>query len=357
MVTLEQKIALYRDFWDNKPVTKPLIGFDLGGWFPFQRFSDLKVIEDKSFFGPEAIDPARCLPDYEILAQKAFEVPDDFIKGLSPISAIPWLEGMLGCRLMRNGESVWAEERKAGWSLLKNLSLPNDNKWFKKYIDFVKALSKLAAGRYPVGVPILRGPADLLGALRGHTESILDCMENPEDARRLGRFCADALIRITKAHHKATDPFEGGYFIEQYSLWAPGPLVRMQEDASALYSPDLYRSIIMECDRMIARAFPYSLIHLHSSSLFLIKEFIEIREIGVFQINKDVGEMGLPEMIPFLKIVQDAGRRIFLRGPLSADDLGIIKKELSPRGLMVQSVTGSIDEARYLSREAARIFG
>jgi hypothetical protein len=357
MEPLEKKLSRYRDFWDNKPVNKPLIGFDVGGWFPFQRFSDLKVIADKSYFGPEALDPARCLPDYEILAQESLEVPDDFIKGVSPISAIPWLEAMLGCRLMRNGETVWAEEKKADWSLIKNLAVPNNNSWFRKYIDFVKALTLQTAGRYPVGVPILRGAADLLGALRGHTESILDCLENPIEARRLARLCAEALIRITKAHHKTTSPYQGGYFIEQYSLWAPGPLVRMQEDASALYSPDLYRAILMESDRMVARSFPYSLIHLHSSSLFLIREFLEIREIGVFQINKDVGEMGLPEIIPYLKIIQNAGRRIFLRGPLSAEDFMLIKKELSPGGLMVQSVTGSTDEAWNLSREAARIFG
>lgn len=357
MNTLPQKISRYRDFWDNKPVQRPMVGFDVGGWFPFQRFSDLGKIEDKGVIVPEYLDPDNCLSDYAALYERSLEISDDFIKGLSPISAIPWLEAMLGCRLVRNGEGIWAEERKADWKDLKNLEIGRTSPWFRLYIGFVKALTRQAAGRYPVGVPILRGVTDLLGVLRGHTESIIDGMENPEETRKLARRCAETLIRVTKAHHAEAGLFAGGHFIEQFSMWAPGPLVRMQEDASAVLSPSLYRELIMEPDRMIARAFPYSLIHLHTSSLFLIREFLEIREIGVFQINRDVGEMGLPEMIPYLKTIQEGGRRIFLRGPLSAEDFAVIRRELSPRGLMIQSVVSSLDEARGLSREAERIFG
>lgn len=356
MDELEVKLTRYRDFWDNKPVDLPLLGFDVAGWFPFRRFSDLRKIPDGGGIEPEDLDPRRCLADYKVAHQRALEVPDDYIKGVSPISAIPWLEAMVGCRLRRNGDGVWAEERRADWKELANLDVPSSNPWFRLYIDFVKTLSRQAEGRYPVGVPILRGVSDLMGALRGHTESIIDCMESPEESRKLARKCANVLIRLTRAHHAACQPFAGGHFIEQYSMWAPGPLVRMQEDASAVLSPDIYRSIIMEADRAIARAFPYSLIHLHSSSLFLIDQFLEIREIGVFQINRDVGEMGLPDMIPYLKKIQDQGRRIFLRGPLFAEDYRLIKEELMPRGLAVQSVVSSPDEARELAREAEEIF-
>jgi hypothetical protein len=267
------------------------------------------------------------------------------------------MEGILGCRLQRSGQTVWAEERKASWEELADLKASPQAPWFKKYVEFVRVLTAGAAGTHPVGMPILRGVSDMMGALRGHTESIMDLLESPDEARALASKAADALIELTRAHHKATEPFHGGYFIEQYSLWAPGPLVRMQEDESAVYSPALYREIVLEQDRKIARAFPYSLIHLHSSSLFLLDEFLSIPEIGVFQINRDVGEMGLPELMPYLKRIQAAGRRVFLRGPLDAQDLRLVAEKLSPTGLMVQSVVAATDEARALSAEAERIFG
>ncbi len=357
MIELEEKLARYREFWDLKPVKKPLVGFDVGGWFPFDRYADLRKVAERGNIEPDYLDAERCLPDYRAFMERCREVPDDFIKGVCPISAIPWLEGMLGCTLQRSGQSVWAVERMASWEEVADLRLSEDAPWFKKYIEFVRVLTAEAAGEYPVGVPILRGVADIMGVLRGHTEAIMDLLESPREASALAARAADAFIALTKEHHKATVPFHGGHFIEVYSMWAPGPLARFQEDASAVYSPTLYRDIVLENDQKIARAFPYSLIHLHSSSLFLLDEFLSIKEIGVFQINRDVGEMGLPELIPYLKRIQAAGRRIFLRGPLAKDDLELVAKNLSPTGLMVQSVVATTDEARFLSAEAKRIFG
>jgi hypothetical protein len=130
----------------------------------------------------------------------------------------------------------------------------------------------------------------------------------------------------------------------------------MQEDASALYSPELFRACILPADRRIAQEFPYSLLHLHASSLFLVEEFLTVKEIGVFQINRDVGEMGLPEMFPYLKQIQEKGRRLFLRGPFSVEDYRWIKEHLSPIGLIVQTVVPSLEEGKALLEEARRIF-
>ena len=293
MVELEEKLSRYRDFWDLKPAKRPMVGFDVGGWFPFQRYADLRNIEEKGMIDPRMIKAVRCRADYAAFMERSLEVDDDFIKGVSPISAIPWMEGISGCSLQRSGQTVWAVERKAPWEeLLSSGLIDAENPWYAKYLEFVRELSAQAEGRYPVGLPILRGISDLHGVLRGHMEAIIDLLECPEESIALAGRVADLLIRFTAEHHAAATPFHGGHFIEMYSMWAPGPLVRMQEDATAVYSPQTYRKIALEADRKIARAFPYSLIHLHSSSLFLIDDFLSIEEIGVYQINRDVGRDG-----------------------------------------------------------------
>ena len=197
----------------------------------------------------------------------------------------------------------------------------------------------------------------MMGALRGHTEAIMDLMESPAEAMALAGRLAEISIRFARAHHEAAKPFHGGHFIEAYSMWAPGPLVRLQEDATAVYSPDLYRQIVLEADRRIARAFPYSLLPPHGSSLFLLDEFLSIKEIGVYQVNRDVGEMGLPDLIPYLMRIQEEGRRLFLRGSFGREDFMLIAKNLEPTGLMVQSVVGTTEEARELAEIAGRVFG
>ena len=351
-----QNVEQFYPFSNNKPVSVPLLGFDVGGWFPFQRFSVLKDVEEDQYIEPQNLHPEACLDDYSAYLLRLQDVADDLVKGVAPIPAIPWIEGMLGCRIKRKGESFWAEERKASYDELKTFDSFSYSPWFHTYIHFVRTLKGAFGAACPVGLPILRGVSDLLGVLRGHEEAILDALEKPEVVKHTALKLAGVIVQLTRAHHRETGLFQGGTFIEQYGLWAPGPVVRMQEDASALYSPELFRACILPADRRIAQEFPYSLLHLHASSLFLVEEFLTVKEIGVFQINRDVGEMGLPEMFPYLKQIQEKGRRLFLRGPFSVEDYRWIKEHLSPIGLIVQTVVPSLEEGKALLEEARRIF-
>ena len=353
---VNQTVDQFHPFWNNKPVSVPLLGFDLGGWFPFQRFSILKDVEENQYIEPQQLNPEACLEDYRAYLFRLQELADDLVKGVAPIPAIPWIEGMLGCRIKRKGESFWAEERKASYEELKSFDTFTSSPWFHTYIHFVRTLKRTFGATFPVGIPILRGVSDLLGVLRGHQEAILDGMEKPEIVKQTALKLARVIVQLTRAHHRESGLFQGGTLIEQYGLWAPGPMVRMQEDASALYSPELFRGCILPADRKIAQEFPYSLLHLHTSSLFLVEEFLSIREIGVFQINRDVGEMDLPEMSPYLKRIQEKGRRLLLRGPFSVEDYLWIQEHLSPIGLMVQTVVPSLEEGRGLLEEARVIF-
>lgn len=351
-----QKTEQFHAFWNNKPVSSPLLGFDVGGWFPFQRFSVLKGIKEDQYLEPAKLDPEACIEDYRTYLSQLQQVTDDLVKGVAPIPAIPWIEGMIGCRIKRKGESFWAEEQKASFEVLKSFDGFTSSTWFHTYIRFVKTLKRAFGAACPVGIPILRGVSDLLGVLRGHEEAILDALEAPEQVKHTATKLARVIIQLTRAHHREAGLFQEGTSIEQYGLWAPGPIVRMQEDASALYSPELFRTCILPADRKIAQEFPYSLLHLHSSSLFLLEEFLSIKEIGVFQVNRDVGEMGLQEMLPYLRKIQEKGRRLLLRGPFSGEDYRWIKEHLSPVGLIVQTVVSSPNEAKALLEEARAMF-
>lgn len=341
--SVEEKIEAYQKFWDLSEVQKPLIGLDVGGFFPFQWFSALKEIKENVYIQPELLVVDKYLDDYARLYQRSAVVDDDLIKGVSPIPAIPWMEAMLGCPVEISGNSIWAKEQNADWDKLERLSLEKENPWLQKYLEFLAVLVRKANGEYPVSQPILRGVTDLLSALRGSTQALLDTMESPDRIKTLAARCADAIIKVSRMQYEVIQPFHGGYLIEQFGIWAPGIIVRLQEDLSAIYSPRIYADLIQAFDRQIAAAFPYCLIHLHNSSLFLLDYFLEIEEIDVFQINRDVIGMSTEEMIPYLKKVQDQKRRLLIRGALTKDDLRLIHANLSPVGLILQIVLNDAD--------------
>ncbi|MBW1698997.1 MAG: hypothetical protein JRH18_05090 [Deltaproteobacteria bacterium] len=336
--SVEEKIKGYQKFWKQQQVLGPLIGFDVGGFFPFKWFKALRTLKENDWLLPEQLMVEQYLDDYTKLYKRSSSVNDDLIKGVSPIPAIPWAEAMLGCPVEISGESIWGRERNANWKELEDLKLDDDNKWFQKYLEFLAALVKNADGEYPVSQPILRGVTDLVGALRGNNQALIDTMETPDKLKRLAGACTDALIKLTRKQYDIIQPFYGGFLIEQFGMWAPDKIVRLQEDVSAVYSPDAYCRLIQEYDRDIAGTFPYCLMHLHNSSLFLLDYFLEIEEIDVFQINRDLVGMSTEEMIPYLQKVQDQGRRLLVRGPMTFDDLRLLTTRLSAVGLILQIV-------------------
>ena len=344
-LTPEEKSIKYQAFWSNDPVPRPLIGFSLGGWFPLLSYKAMEKFRGLKGLNPCMLLPEEFLKDYDRIVAQWDEVEDDLIRAVAPIPPFPWLEAMLGSPVQVGNESIWAEEGGFDYAELNKLDLSKDNPWCRKYLEFVAGLQDHYKNRFPVGQPILRGVSDMIASLRGTSQMILDLYDRPEDFQHLARICSDLLIELVQEQQSLTGPFLGGYEVEQLSLWAPDRIIRIQEDASALFSPSLYIQYLHEEDQRQASAFPYSVIHLHSSSLFLLNHILDIESLNCIQINKDVGGPEIQRMLPFFKMVKKLGKRLLIRGKLDGEDLLLLKRELSPNGLYLQIVIESPAEA------------
>ncbi len=343
---VEEKIRRYLNFWNGSPVERPLMGFSLGGWFSFQSYTTIQNYRGLANLSPEMLSPEKYFNDYDQIVAPFEEIEDDVIHSVAPIPAFPWLEAMLGISVQVGNESIWAKEGGFDYRNIDQLDLSKQNPWRKKYLEFVTALQDRYGQRHPVGQPILRGTSDMVAALRGSQQMIFDLYDHPDEFRRLAGACTQFFIELIRDQLAVTRPFHGGFELEQFTLWAPGGIVRMQEDASALFSPKLYVQYLQGEDRREASSFPYSLIHLHSSSLHLLREIADIEEIKCIQINKDQGGWGVSRMLPLFKMVQEKEKRLLVRGKLDRQDLADMRKELSPRGLYLQVVIDTPSEAR-----------
>ena len=341
---LGAKLQRYRAFWEGAPAERPLIGFSVGGWFPLQTYPSVQKLRASANLSVQALDPEMFFNDYDRIVTSFEKVRDDVIRAVAPFPPFPWLEAMLGCRVQVGEESIWVEEGGFDYTALGDLNLTVSNPWRKRYLEFAQALKDRYGHRCPVGQPILRGVSDMIAALRGSATMATDLYDYPGQYRQLGRMCSDLLLGLIREQHAIAGPFQAGYVIEQFSLWAPGETIRIQEDASALMSPKLYVRFLQEEDRRLAAAFPYNLIHLHASSLFLLKEILEIKELRCIQINKDVGGLTIEQELPCFKEVQASERKLLIRGKLDREDLWLLRKNLSPRGLYLQVVVETVEE-------------
>jgi hypothetical protein len=293
--------------------------------------------------------PEAFLEDEERLLKEGEILGDDIIRGDMPAAAvIPWLSGMLGSTLRILPGNVLGEDRSATWEEMEALRLDQQNPWFKKYVEFAQTLVRHSNGRYPVSHGALVGPCDILGELRGHTQSIVDIMEEPERAMRALWRATHIFDEVTAAIWERLPLWHGGHFDGMYQLWAPGPIIRMQEDASGLYSPALYRKFLQPLDRYLAGRYANSFIHLHSTSMFILDAFLEIEELKCFEINNDAIGPPLVEMVPYFQMVQRVKRSLLVRGSLTPDDARLLMDSLEPRGLYLLVVVKDPREADTL---------
>jgi len=207
-----------------------------------------------------------------------------------------------------------------------------------------------SAGRFPVSHGALLGPTDLFAAFRGHTRSLVDLIEEPERSQDALWMYAGIFREITEAFWRRVPLFCDGYFDAQYQLWTPGPVIRMQEDAVAVYSPRLYRRFVQPIDRYLARSFARSFMHLHSTSMFLLDLILEIEELRCLQVNYEVKSGGpdIGGMIPYFQRIQAAGRALLIRGSFTPDELRALAGALDPRGLYLYIMVADMWEVESL---------
>jgi hypothetical protein len=329
------KVERYRAFWNRDAVDRPLVGFSFVGWYPLEYFSACKAWKVNDHITPEMLKPDEWLDDYERLLREGEEVEDDMLRGACPIQvAFPcFIPAVLGCKIRVLPDNVMGEEQRLCWEEALEKRLDRGNPWFEKYLEFAAALVARAEGRYPVSHGAELGPTDLHTLLRGHTKSILDLVDEPEKSAELLMHLGRLFVEFFQESWKRLPLYEGGYFDAQYQLWAPGPIIRMQEDATAVFSPKLYRTLVQPVDRMIAGQFACNFIHLHSTSMIMLDAFLEIEELRCFEINIEPFNIPVEGMIKYFRMVQEAGRPLLLRGSFTEDELRLVTDSLDPRGL------------------------
>ncbi len=345
------KIERYRAFWRRDAVGRPLVGFSCKSWFPLEEYAASRAWQSHEHLTPDMIEPAAFMDDQERLLREGEAMHDDILRGASPSQAVPWLDGMSGARLRILPGSILGEERGLGWEELERVGLDRDSPWFGKYLEFVETLVCCSAGRFPVSHGTLIGPSDMMAVLRGHGQSVLDLLAEPARSRALLARMAGIFREITEEAWKRIPLFHGGYYDAQYQLWAPGPIARLQEDASGLYSPRLYRELLQPVDRELAGHFACAFIHLHSTSMFLLDAFLEVEEIRCFQVNYEVrsGGPAIAGMVPYFRRIQEAGRPLLIRGSFEPDEMRLLVDALDPRGLYLYVMVADQGEAEMLA--------
>jgi len=340
------------DFWQTTNTHRPLIGFTIGAgldsWSYWQYNQAAQQLFKKEEIKPEDIHPVDFVTDQRNYLNKSRQINDDVCRTAIPLASIPWMEAILGCPLTGSGNSITSREILDSPGSFQETGFNAENGWVQKYLEFMTVYKQAFGHSFPVGQSVIRGPSDLACALLGAEKATLALIGEAGEMQRLLTWITGQLEDFLRLQLDYLPRFRDGYVIGQYEIWAPGKVLRLQEDFAVLYSPGLYQEFLKPLDQRLAEIAPYTLMHLHAPSLFLIDHFLSVGGIRAFQVSKDAGQVDLSVMIAALRKVQQAGKPLILKGQFTSDDLKLLKRQLSAQGLCLQPVVGRIEEAEEM---------
>jgi hypothetical protein len=344
----KKNIRIHQDFW-MKRNSVPVVSYRRGDFFfsrHFKAAADLLV--PGRIITPEILDVSEFLSDYERMYQESLETEQSGFWSGEPYTGIPWMEAILGCRITAGESSFTSEPLPTDKSLEASFVLDQNNPWLLKYLEFTRELVTLSDGRFPVGQPIMRGPTDMTGALLGQSELIFHLFDNPLEMKELILSVTGVFIEVMRLQNQLIPTWNGGSSIGFYHLWAPGDVIWFQDDLSSVLSPELYREFYLSAARRIASRASFNLMHLHPSSFFILEDLLQIEEIKVIEVNKDIGGSELNEMMPELQKILRVKNLVFW-GDLTLEDLKEIKRNLPSQGLHLNIVKSSPEEIKEIS--------
>jgi hypothetical protein len=331
--------------WWRRANDRALVGFSLGSYYPLHRYPRGAAKLPEGLVRPEDVVVADYLDDTDRLYELHERAGGDLVFSAAPFLGLPWMEASLGCGVVADHTTGSTRSTPPADPAVPPFS--SDNPWVRKMLEFIPALVERSGGRYPVGVTLMRGVSDLLAALYGGGDFVLRLIDEPDRARDTIERLTDYWIAFGRCLLDALPMFHGGTGSFFYSLWCPGRMVWLQEDAVALLSPALYQEFILPADRRIARAFENTIIHLHPTRFIPSRQLVAT-DLTAIELHIDHDGPRAEALEEHYRTIL-AAKPLLIWGDLTEADIEFVLTRLPRRGLAVNVVVESVERARELS--------
>jgi len=308
---LAQSIERFRrGFWLRETVDRPPVGvIPARAWLPIQ-YAREPLRGEKLL--PEDVGSSLARTDYEdSFAARPVE-SDDFVPYVAAWRAIPWLEAMCGCPVRTSAGSLAPGRCVRSAEELETAAIPARADWMETLYRETARLSETAPADCWVSPSILRGPSDVLAAMRGLEDFLLDLHDNPRAIAHAAARINELHLDVLDTHFQLVRPKLGGYG-HIFGYWAPAPTTVIQEDAMGLCSPAIYRDLFMPLSaQIVAHLGKYVLFHLHSTGYRHYRHVLEAPGIAGLEITVEANGPRLADMVPALREILERSRLILM---------------------------------------------
>lgn len=225
-----------------------------------------------------------------------------------------------------------------------------NNSWWKITDAIMKSCAAKAQGKYVVGCPDLMENIDILASLRGAQTLLIDMLERPEwveaKVREINQVFFETYSRIQKTIMLPDGSASYGAFY----LWGPGRVAKVQCDASAMFSTDMYRQFVLpalseQCDWL-----DHSLYHLDGTqAVHHVDALLEIKGLDAIEWTPQAGieTGGHKRWYPLYKKILEGGKSVQVVN-VEHDEIRPLLDAIGRDGVYILTNIRSEDEGKRL---------
>ncbi len=342
--SIEERVEGFKRFFAMTNSEGPLVGFFRDTYYPLKRYRTESFLPEGEIL-PADLDVEPFIPEYERLFQLHDETAGDFLWSAAAFWGIPWMEALAGCGVITDHTTGSSRSQvPADFQGPKDVpEFDPKDPWVQKALEFLKHLTRVSRGRFPLATTLMRGISDLLAALYGSPDFLYSLMDRPDEQKRVVQKLTALWIAFARSQLEMIPDFHGGTGSFYYGVWLPGKGVWLQEDASALMSPELFGSFVAPAIHQMAGSFDTSVIHLHPSS-YIPAEFLVETTLSAVELHIDFGGPRAEELFPYYRKILDH-KPLIIWGDLSFEDLDFIAAKLDRQTLALLPVVASLEQA------------
>ena len=257
----------------------------------------------------------------------------DMIHGRRTVYPVAWMEAVLGCPIYASAFSCTSKPAATAERIEFSIQESLDSPWLGVMDSALHTAVRAADGSLPVVQLHLRGVSDMLAAYLGEERLCTGLYYEPDSIERLADTFAGLYISVAERGLAIRPPWRGGY-VSSWGIYAPGPLLDYQLDASSIISPELYRRHLLAYDAKIIDRFPYSVVHLHACGLHMVDVVagIDARMTVEITLERKTGVWKKDSIVDACRRIQRCGKSVLVNGELNENEFEDVRSRLDPRG-------------------------
>lgn len=296
------------------------------------------------------IRQAEAVFDATFYGGEAFPV---FFPNLGPGIAASYM----GVEPVFDNETVWFSQHPLveSWEDRQPITFDEGNHWWQVTQDLISTSLARSKNRWVTAITDLGGGLDLVASLRGTQRLLVDLIDHPSEVKQLAQVVDDIWFRcFTELDDMIRRPMVATS--SWMPIWCRGSWYPLQCDCSAMFSPHMFEEFALPGLQEQCRRLDYSIYHWDGpGQIPHLDLLLSIPELTGIQWTPGDGQPGVdsPKWFPLYKRIQAAGKNLVLLGTPARGIEGILR-ELSPKGLLIQTYVGSEAEADSLLENVAK---